>query len=61
VLARPQPHQQLQPVSATIQPPVEAAKAEPEKKDDLPPVTHGLHNVVESGKSDMIVPSNPPR
>jgi murein L,D-transpeptidase YafK len=62
-LARPQPHEQLQPVSATIQPPAEAANTgpEPEKTDNQPPVTHGLHNVVESGKGDMIMPSAPAR
>jgi hypothetical protein len=56
---RPPVPNQLQPTSATIQPPPPAqeAKPEPEKKDDQPPVTHGLHNVVESGKGDMIVPS----
>jgi murein L,D-transpeptidase YafK len=58
-LPRPQVQDQLQPVSATMQQPVADAQQEPEKKDDQQPVTRGLHNVVESGKGDMIMPSQP--
>ncbi|MGB0087233.1 MAG: murein L,D-transpeptidase family protein [Rhodomicrobiaceae bacterium] len=53
--------QNTQPVSATFSAAPADAPAEPEKKDDEAVVTRGIHNVVESGKSDMLLPGSQPR
>ena len=49
----PDSAQNVQPVSATVAPPPAAPAPEAEKTE----VTRGLHNVMESGKGDMIAPA----
>ena len=52
--AQPSPSDYVQPVSATLAP---QAAAEPAAQEaDKAEVTRGLHNVVQSGKGDMIAP-----
>jgi murein L,D-transpeptidase YafK len=56
--AQPQPNANAQPVSATLNaPPAPASPPEqPAQHEENKETTHGLHNVVGSGKSDMIAP-----
>jgi murein L,D-transpeptidase YafK len=54
------PEQHTQPVVATFAPPPPAAESAPPEADKEE-VTRGLHNVVESGKGDMIAPTVPAR
>lgn len=55
--AQPSPTEQVQPVSATFAPPPAAPEPAPQDAAEKSEVTRGLHNVVESGKGDMVAPA----
>jgi hypothetical protein len=56
--AQPASAQNVQPVSATFAPPPAAPEPAPEEAEKTE-VTRGLHNVMQSGKGDMIAPGAP--
>jgi hypothetical protein len=46
----------VQPVAATFAPPPATPEPAPQEAAEKSEVTRGLHNVVESGKGDMVAP-----